>query len=90
MQMGAWSRRARGEVRGRTLAVTIDDDGKGIACERRQEIVLRGARADEQVEGSGLGLAIVDELARLYGGEVRLEDSPLGGVRAILVLPAAT
>ena len=72
------------------LIVTVDDDGKGIAHERRQEIVLRGARADEQVEGSGLGLAIVDELARLYGGEVRLDDSPLGGTRALLVLPAAT
>ena len=74
---------------GGRLIVTIDDDGKGIAPERRQEIVLRGARADEQVEGSGLGLAIVDELARLYGGEVRLDDSPLGGTRALLALPAA-
>ena len=74
---------------GARLIVTIDDDGKGIARERRQEIVLRGARADEQVEGSGLGLAIVDELARLYGGEVRLDDSPLGGTRALLALPAA-
>ena len=71
------------------LAITIEDDGKGIARERRQAIVLRGARADEQVEGSGLGLAIVDELARLYGGEVRLEDSRLGGTRARLILPAA-
>jgi signal transduction histidine kinase len=69
---------------GPRLIVTIDDDGKGIARERRQEIVLRGARADEQVEGSGLGLAIVDELARLYGGEVRLDDSPLGGNESII------
>lgn len=74
---------------GGRLAITIDDDGKGIARERRQEILGRGARADEQVEGSGLGLAIVDELARLYAGEVRLDDSPLGGARAILLLPAA-
>lgn len=71
------------------LIVAIDDDGRGIAHDRRRDIVLRGARADERVEGSGLGLAIVDELARLYGGEVRLEDSPLGGVRALLTLPAA-
>ncbi|MCC6195794.1 MAG: sensor histidine kinase [Burkholderiales bacterium] len=72
------------------LTITIDDDGKGIARERRQEIVQRGARADEQVEGSGLGLAIVDELARLYEGEIRLEDSARGGVRAVLILPAAS
>jgi len=74
---------------GERLIVTIDDDGKGIAPERRQEIARRGARADEQVEGYGFGLAIVDELAGLYGGEVRLDDSPLGGTRALLALPAA-
>jgi signal transduction histidine kinase len=71
------------------ITIMVDDDGKGIGAERRREIIGRGARADEQVEGSGLGLAIVDDLARLYGGEVRLEDSPLGGLRAVLVLPAA-
>ena len=38
---------------------------------------------------SGLGLAIVDELARLYGGEVALADSPLGGLQVRLRLPAA-
>src|SRR5690606_23917661 len=43
------------------LRIAIDDDGKGIARERRQEILRRGARADEQVEGSGLGLPIVAE-----------------------------
>ncbi|MCK9215142.1 MAG: ATP-binding protein, partial [Rhodoferax sp.] len=48
----------------------------------------RGVRADEQVPGSGLGLAIVDDLARLYGGQVTLADSPLGGLRAVLELPA--
>ncbi|RPI48525.1 MAG: GHKL domain-containing protein, partial [Betaproteobacteria bacterium] len=72
------------------LAITVDDDGKGIGVERRRDILSRGARADEQVEGSGLGLAIVDELARLYGGAIRLEDSPLGGLRAVLVLPVAS
>jgi signal transduction histidine kinase len=45
-------------------------------------------RADEQVPGSGLGLAIVDDLARLYGGRVELLDSPQGGLRAALTLPA--
>jgi signal transduction histidine kinase len=46
-------------------------------------------RADEQVPGSGLGLAIVDDLVRLYGGQLELSDSPLGGLRATLTLPAA-
>jgi len=51
-------------------------------------VLQRGVRADEQVPGTGLGLAIVDDLARLYGGSVCLEASPLGGLRATLSLPA--
>ena len=39
--------------------------------------------------GSGLGLAIVDDLARLYGGQVALAESPLGGTLARLRLPTA-
>ena len=87
-----WARRCivlhAGRDDGR-LIITVDDDGKGIGAERRQDILGRGTRADEQVEGSGLGLAIVDELTRLYGGEIHLLDSPLGGLRVQLVLPAA-
>jgi len=39
--------------------------------------------------GNGLGLSIVSELADIYGGRLHLEDSPIGGLRARLVLPAA-
>jgi len=48
-----------------------------------------GERLDEQVPGSGLGLPIVRDLARLYGGDVSLEKSPSGGLRATLRLPLA-
>lgn len=71
------------------LRIAFDDDGKGLPAEQRALVLQRGVRADEQVPGSGLGLAIVADLARLYGGRVALEDSPLGGLRALLVLPAA-
>lgn len=74
---------------GTTLTVTIDDDGSGLAVEKRDAVILRGIRADEQVAGSGLGLAIVDDLARLYGGQLELVDSPLGGLRVVLTLPAS-
>lgn len=74
---------------GAKLIVTVDDDGDGIPPAQRETVIRRGARADEQVPGSGLGLAIVDDLARLYGGQVALADSPLGGLRAVLTLPAA-
>lgn len=73
---------------GTTLNLTLDDDGPGLDAPRRDAVMRRGVRADEQVPGSGLGLAIVDDLAKLYGGRVELLDSPLGGLRAALTLPA--
>ncbi len=70
------------------LRIAFDDDGPGIAAEQRDAMLRRGVRADQQVPGSGLGLAIVDDLARMYGGEIQLADSPLGGARVTLQLPA--
>lgn len=74
---------------GSRLVFVIDDDGKGIASEQRGAVLERGARVDEQVAGSGLGLAIVKDIADLYGGELSLEGSPLGGLRVALRLPRA-
>ncbi|MBP8182662.1 MAG: sensor histidine kinase [Rhodoferax sp.] len=73
---------------GAMLTLTLDDDGRGLDTPQREAVLRRGVRADEQVSGSGLGLAIVDDLAKLYGGRVELLDSPLGGLRAALTLPA--
>jgi signal transduction histidine kinase len=42
------------------------------------------------VPGSGLGLAIVRDIAAMYGGGVTLGRSPLGGLEAVLDLPAAS
>jgi signal transduction histidine kinase len=75
-------------VRGR-LVIQIDDDGPGLLAAEREAVFGRGVRADEGTPGSGLGLAIVRDLARLYGGDVALEESPQGGLRAVLTLPAA-
>ena len=72
---------------GESLLVLIDDDGPGIPPARRAAALTRGARLDESVPGSGLGLDIVREIAELYRGSLRLEDSPLGGLRARLELP---
>ncbi|MBS1227917.1 MAG: two-component sensor histidine kinase [Proteobacteria bacterium] len=76
-------------VRDGELLITLDDDGPGIAEGERQRVLYRGERADEQVPGSGLGLAIVVDLTRLYDGSVELAESPLGGLRVRLTLPAA-
>lgn len=73
---------------GDRLLITIDDDGPGIAPEQRRDALTRGTRLDESAPGSGLGLHISAELADLYGGALALEDSPLGGLRVRLTLPA--
>lgn len=69
-----------------TLAIQIDDDGPGIPAARREAALARGTRLDETAPGTGLGLDIVREIAMLYRGNLRLEDSPLGGLRARLEL----
>ncbi len=71
------------------LTISFDDDGPGLPREERAAALSRGHRLDETKPGSGLGLSIVDELARIYGGSLKLEGSPLGGLSAQLTLPAA-
>jgi signal transduction histidine kinase len=71
------------------IVLTVDDDGPGLPAELRDKVLQRGVRADEKAAGSGLGLAIVRDLAEVYGGSVSLSDSPLGGLRSTLILPAA-
>jgi signal transduction histidine kinase len=70
------------------VAITVDDDGPGLETSMRDAVLHRGVKADEAAPGSGLGLAIVRDLAELYGGSIALSDSPIGGLRARLQLPA--
>lgn len=72
-----------------SLRIQVDDDGPGLAPDEREEVLHRGRRLDESKPGTGLGLSIVLELAKLYGGTLTLGASPLGGLRAELMLPAA-
>ncbi len=69
--------------------LTIDDDGRGLDPVRRTQVLERGMRLDETAPGSGLGLAIVRDIVTAYGGKFHLDESPLGGLRATVALPAA-
>ncbi|WP_417690956.1 ATP-binding protein [Roseibium sp.] len=73
------------------LTITVDDDGPGIPAEQREDAFRPFHRLDlsrnQDMPGSGLGLAIARDIARGHGGEIYLEDSPLGGLRARLRLP---
>jgi len=69
------------------ILIAVDDDGPGLPPESMDVVFQVGERLDEQIPGSGLGLPIVRDLARLYGGDVSLEKSQSGGLRASLRLP---
>jgi two-component system osmolarity sensor histidine kinase EnvZ len=73
------------EPQGRSVQVTVDDDGPGIPRERR-ESVFRPFETDAD-GGTGLGLTIARDIVRAHGGEIFLEDSPMGGLRARIRLP---
>lgn len=72
------------------LHLRIDDDGPGIAESDRARVLTRGGRADEATPGHGLGLAMVRDTVELYGGELRIDASALGGARLELKLPGRT
>jgi signal transduction histidine kinase len=80
--------RVTAESTGPNVCLCVEDDGPGLTPHERDQVGERGERLDESVPGSGLGLAIVRDIAKLYAGSLELDNSPLGGLRARLTLPA--
>jgi two-component system osmolarity sensor histidine kinase EnvZ len=70
---------------GRNVSVVVDDNGPGIAPDRRESVFKPFESGS--LDGTGLGLTIARDIARAHGGEIHLEESPLGGLRARLHLP---
>ena len=73
------------EPQERAVQLIVDDDGPGIAPDRRESVFRpfeSGAGG-----GTGLGLTIARDIVRAHGGEIMLEDSPMGGLRARMRLP---
>ena len=70
----------------------MEDDGPGIAAEQREEVFKPFVRLDTARNidsgGTGLGLAIARDIARSFGGDILLSDSKLGGLRALIRVPA--
>ncbi len=77
--------RLAAEPRERAVQLTVDDDGPGIPPDRRED-VFRPFESGQD-GGTGLGLTIARDIIRAHGGEIVLEDSPMGGLRARLRLP---
>jgi two-component system, OmpR family, sensor histidine kinase MprB len=70
----------------------VDDQGPGINPADRTQAFDRFWRspAARSLPGSGLGLAIVADAIAQHRGTVRIEDSPTGGTRVIVMLPRST
>jgi len=69
------------------LTLVVEDDGAGITADDRARVLERGVRADQNVPGHGLGLAMVHDTVDLYGGQLSIDSSPLGGARVSVRLP---
>jgi two-component system osmolarity sensor histidine kinase EnvZ len=78
-------------VQDHMLTLLVDDDGPGIPPDKRADAFRPFVRLDNarnlDETGTGLGLAIALDIARAHGGELRLEDSPKGGLRAVVQMP---
>ncbi len=68
------------------VEIVVDDDGPGIPADRRED-VFRAFEAGPD-GGTGLGMTIARDIVQAHGGEIALEDSPLGGLRVRLTVPA--
>jgi two-component system osmolarity sensor histidine kinase EnvZ len=73
------------------IDILVDDDGPGIPAPERETVFRPFYRRDQARNqdrpGTGLGLAVARDIARSHGGDIILQDSPLGGLRARLHLP---
>ncbi len=87
-----WARHlivVQGAARDRSVVLTIDDDGPGVAASEIDKVLKPGQRLDESAPGFGFGLSITRELVELYGGTLDFGRSPAGGLRVALTLPHA-
>ncbi|MBK7823714.1 ATP-binding protein [Nannocystis sp.] len=66
----------------------VDDNGPGIEPERRERVFE--PYESTRKEGTGLGLAIVKKVVLDHGGEVRVDESELGGAAIVIRLPLHT
>jgi signal transduction histidine kinase len=77
-----------------TVRIVVDDDGPGIPPADRERVFERFTRLDDSRArpqgGTGLGLAVVRAIVSRHRGQIRIEDSPLGGARVVVELPAGS
>jgi signal transduction histidine kinase len=75
---------------GERITLSVADRGPGIPDADRGRVVERFVRLEQSRSepGSGLGLSLASAVARLHGGELKLEDNH-PGLRTTIALPRA-
>ena len=70
------------------MVMTVSDDGPGIPQDAADALLERGMRLDEATPGHGIGLAVVKDIARSYGGRLKIKKSEdLGGAEFMVSIP---
>jgi signal transduction histidine kinase len=70
------------------LSIKVEDDGPGIPKAEIENVMRRGHKLDESKPGHGQGLGIIRDIVDLYGGQLSLGESALGGLKVTVDLPA--
>lgn len=68
------------------ILLLIDDNGPGIPVDK-QEKVFTTFETGNSKKGTGLGLSIAKNIIQGHGGDIKLENSPLGGLRVLIFIP---
>lgn len=73
------------------IEVTIEDEGQGIPESEMENVFTPFYRLDESRNrksgGVGLGMTVSRSIIRAHGGDITLENLPLGGLRVTATLP---
>ena len=82
--------RIAAEREGLDVAVSVADEGRGIAPDQLGRLFRKYSTAGDRAGGSGLGLAICKGLAEAQGGRIRAESGGVGlGARFTFTIPVA-
>jgi signal transduction histidine kinase len=72
---------------GRSIAITVRDDGPGIAPEILPKIFEPFVTTKEHGHGTGLGLAVSRSIIERHSGKISLQSEPGKGTTVTITLP---
>ncbi|MBS4021155.1 MAG: HAMP domain-containing protein [Dethiobacter sp.] len=79
------------ESDGKTVKVSVSDDGIGIPAEDLDKVFERFYRVDKgrsrELGGTGLGLSIAREIVEAHGGSISIDSKLNRGTEVVIMLP---